>query len=176
MNCDPNNPPKQLKPPKEKDKVTFAEALGYESLYMLIRKQNNCLDENWSKDEYLQHVELYTDGVMKCGGLKKENDHIYDSVKKKIVTQTINAKQDLFCMMLDSQGVISKNNILYSWYRIIGSNPLIGEFVFSHTIQKDANGNNTSIDGFNQYSKGESLLCCLKFSDGIQRCEKIKYE
>ena len=53
MNCDPNNPPKQLKPPKEKDKVTFAEALGYESLYMLIRKQNNCLDENWSKEMWL---------------------------------------------------------------------------------------------------------------------------
>jgi len=164
LNCDPD----KLKPPKGKDSTLADEN---STLLYILRKQDKCLDENWEAG----HVELYVDGVRVCGGLQKNNYNIYTSSKQRITEKIITTKQDLWCTLINDEGLITtKNQDIYSWFRVTKKSPLTGEFIMKHTLQTDMSGVIIGMDNFNQYSHGEELLCCSLLTNYY--CEKIKYE
>jgi|JI10StandDraft_1071094.scaffolds.fasta_scaffold58441_4 hypothetical protein len=163
--CNSENMPKQLKPKETKSTIDDE----FTTLNIILRKQDKCLDENWEAG----HVELYIDGSRVCGGLQKDNSDIYASTKRRIIDKTITTKQDLWCTFIDDEGKITTQDI-YSWFKVTKASPLTAEFVMKHTLQKDSNGKVIGMDSFTNYSKGDELLCCSRFSSYY--CEKIKYE
>ena len=175
LECNPDNLPEQLRP-KEKAQDSLDYYTAMKILLEAEHKKNKCLDENWDTTHYSQHVELFSNGKMECGGLMKKNTQIYNSSRQLISDQTITAKQDLICVIIDYSGVISQYNIQYSWYRVTKTNPVTGELIQSHILQKDTSGSIIGIDSFSNYNKGDELLCCSKYTDNISRCNRIKYE
>ena len=177
LECNPDNLPEQLRP-KEKIQDSLDYYTSMKLLLEASHRENKCLDENWDTNDYSQHVELFSNGKMECGGLKKKNTQIYNSSRQLISNQTITAKQDLICAFLQTNEIASNQDTAYSWYKITKVSPVTGEFIMKHTLQKDPNGNVTGIDSFSKYNLGDSLLCCSITinKDNPPRCEKIKYE
>jgi hypothetical protein len=135
LECNPDNLPEQLRP-KEKAQDSLDYYTAMKILLEAEHKKNKCLDENWDTTHYSQHVELFSNGKMECGGLMKKNTQIYNSSRQLISDQTITAKQDLICVIIDYSGVISQYNIQYSWYRVTKTNPVTGELIQSGLLHK----------------------------------------
>ncbi len=106
-------------------------------------------------------VDISTSNETKCAtdfGLSSIGSIFYYDSGQKISSTDISNGTKLTCRCLNSTPPLTGQN---RWYRRISTSGNKSVLIYTHSYQKDANGNIFGVDSFNATTQGDTLYCVL---------------